>query len=342
MTSSIYTNPPVTIVGRAWIIVVAASILLGGCRARAANDLRPGRTDSSFRISVWNVAESSFVRRPEGFRRVLQATDADMFSFDEVGEHTTPEQLLGALRGLRGNADTTWHLSWGVGGDYQRTVIASRTPLEQVSEFSPLPFPENSGLVLDIAPDSLHARLRSDFARGVATNAAIVDVRGRRLLLVGLDLWARGNSPDSWEEMRRRVEAAAIRDAIANVLKRLESRHNKVSGVVVGGDMNLVAGRAPLDTLLAPESGRLTSLTLASAIHADGWSTWTWDGRGGPFHSARMDVVLYSDLTIRALRAGVVNWDNFPFAERAALGLTPAPVTGFSRHRPIVVDFEWR
>jgi len=326
----------------ACITVVAVSILAGGCQARAAHDLHPGGSAGRFRVSVWNVAESSFIRRPEGFRRILQATDADIFSFDEVGEHTTPDQLLGALRGLRGNADTVWHLSWGAGGDYQRTVIASRTQLEHVSEFSPLPFPRNSDLVLNKAPDSLHARLRSQFARGVATNAAVVEVRGRRLLLVGLDLWARGNSPDSWEETRRRVEAAAIRDAIALVLKRFESQHKEVNGIVVGGDMNLIAGRAPLDTLLALASGRFSSFTLAPAVHADGWSTWTWDGRGGPFHSARMDVVIFSDLTLRALSARVVNWDDFPSAERVALGLTPTPVVGLSRHRPVVVDFEWR
>ncbi|MEJ7760979.1 MAG: hypothetical protein WKF55_15470 [Gemmatimonadaceae bacterium] len=182
---------------------MAVSILVAGCQPRAAHELHPGGSAGRFRVSVWNVAESSFVRRPPVFRRILQATDADIFSFDEVGEH------------------------------------------------------------------SLHARLRSEFARGVATNAAVVEVRGRRLLLVGLDLWARGGSPDSSEETRRR-------------------------------------------------------------------------GRGGPFHSARMDVVIFSDLTLSALSARVVNWDDFPSAERVALGLTPTPVVGLSRHRPVVVDFEWR
>jgi len=326
---------------RALLVFVAALVVLDACRPHAHGDLRPDESNGSFRISVWNVAESSFIRRPEAFRRILQATDADIFSFDEVGENTTPDQLLTSLQGLRGNADTVWHLSWGSGGDYQRTVIASRTPLEQLPEFSPLPFPKNSDLILQKAPDSLHARLRSDFARGVATNASVIEVRGRRLLLVGLDLWARG-SPDSWEETRRRVEAAAIRDGVALVLKRLDAQHRAVSGVVIGGDMNLVAGRAPLDTLLTLVSGRFNSFTLAPAVHEGGWSTWTWDGRGGPFHSARMDVVVFSDLTLRSLSARIINWDDFPASERAALGLTPTPVAGLSRHRPVVVEFAWR
>ena len=122
MSSGCALRPSIT--GRsAWITVVAVSILVGGCQARTAHELHPGGSAGRFRVSVWNVAESSFVRRPEGFRRILQATDADVFSFDEVGEHTTPEQLLGALRGLRGNADTVWHLSWGAGGDYQLSLI---------------------------------------------------------------------------------------------------------------------------------------------------------------------------------------------------------------------------
>lgn len=327
---------------RAAIVAIVVAALVAGCHARAVHEPRPAAGPDRFRVSVWNVAESSFVRRPAAFRRILQATDADIFSFDEVGEHTTRDDLLRTLRGLRGDADTVWHLSWGAGGDYQRTVIAARTPLQELPEFSPLAFPASSDLVLRRAPDSLRARLQSDFARGVASNAAVVEVRGRRLLLVGLDLWARGNAPDSWEETRRRVEAAAIRDAIATVLARLASAHQDVQGVVVGGDMNLVAGRAPLDTLLALSPGGPRHLAVAPAVHADGWSTWTWDGRGGPFHSARMDVVLFSDATLRAPAGRIINWDGFPAAERTALGLTPAPVVGMSRHRPVVVDFEWR
>lgn len=141
-------------------VIAAASILVvGGCHSRVAHVPQPQSHDGRFRVGVWNVAESSFVRRPEAVRRVLQAADADVFSFDEVGEHTSPDQLLGTLRGLRGPADTTWHLSWGVGGDYQRTVIAARVPLEPVPEFAPLRFPDDAALVLRKAPDSLHARL---------------------------------------------------------------------------------------------------------------------------------------------------------------------------------------
>lgn len=327
---------------RACIMIVAVSLFAGGCQSRMHGNPQPGPSGEPFRVSVWNAAESSFVRRPDAFRRVLRETNADVFSFDEVGEHTSPDDLLRILRGLRGAADTTWHLSWGIGGDYQRTVIASRSPLEQVTEFSPLPFAASTDLVLSRAPDSLRARLQSDFGRGVATNAAVATVRGRRLLLVGLDLWARGNSPDSWEEARRRVEATTIRDAVGTVLARLTSQGRAVDGVVIGGDMNLVAGRAPLDTLLGLAAGRVGRLTLAPAVHADGWSTWTWDGRGGPFHSARMDVVLFSEQTLRVLGGRVVDWDTFPVAERAALGLLPAPAVGFSRHRPVVVELAWR
>lgn len=283
--------------GTSLISVVAFSFLMGGCQPRAVQDPGMGTSAGRFRVSVWNVAESSFVRRPEIFRRVLEATQADIFSFDEVGEHTTRDQLLGALRGLRGNADTVWPLSWGAGGDYQRTVIASRTPLERVHEFSPLAFPSNTSLILSKAPDSLQTRLRADFARGVATNAAVVEVRGRRLLLVGLDLWARGNSPDSWEEARRRVEAATIRDAMALVVERLQSEHKEVSGILVGGDMNLIAGRAPLDTLLTFAAGRFSGLTLAPAVHADGWSTLDMGrpGRSVPQRSDGRNYLQRSD-----------------------------------------------
>lgn len=108
---------------------LAVAVLAGGCRPRPVTELHRNAIDGRFRLGVWNVAESSFVRRPEAFRRILGETDADLFSLDEVGEHITPEQLRAVLHGLRGSSDTAWHLSWGVGGDYQRTVIASRSPL---------------------------------------------------------------------------------------------------------------------------------------------------------------------------------------------------------------------
>jgi hypothetical protein len=286
------------------------------------------------------VGDSSFVLHPAPFRGVLRAADADVLILDEVGGEIEPAELLPILRGLRGDADTVWHLSWGAGGDYQRTVIASREPLERLPEFSPLPFTATTQRVLDRAPDSLHAKLRRDFGRGVATNAAVVRSGGRRLLVVGVDLWARG-TPESWEEVRRRVEAATIRAAVGRVLARLASEGRAVDGVVLGGDMNLVAGRAPLDTLLASPGRGWQPLAIAPALHADGLSRWTWDGRGTPFHSRQMDLMLYSPEALSVDQARVFDSEQIPPAELARFGLAADASKTLSRHRPIVVSFRW-
>lgn len=294
----------------------------------------------AFRALVWNVGDSSFVLHPTTFRGVLRAADADVLILDEVGGEIEPAELIPILRGLRGGADTVWHLAWGAGGDYQRTVIASREPVEPLPEFSPLPFTRTRQRVFDRAPDSLHAKLRRDFDGGVATNAAVVRSGGRRLLVVGLDLWARG-TPGSWEEARRRVEAATIRDAVGRVLGRLSSEGRAVDGMVLGGDMNLVAGRAPLDTLTASPGAGWQPLAIAPALHADGLARWTWDGRGTVFHSSLMDLMLYSPEALSVERARVFDSEQMPPAELARFGLRADASKSLSRHRPVVVDFRW-
>jgi hypothetical protein len=315
-------------------------LLLTAACAPAAGGRPSAAPPPAFRALVWNVGDSSFVLHPGIFRGVLRAADADVLILDEVGGEIEPAELIPILRGLRGEADTVWHLAWGVGGDYQRTVIASREPVEPLPEFSPLPFTRTTQRVFDRAPDSLHAKLRQDFDRGVATNGAVVRSGGRRLLVVGVDLWARG-TPDSWEETRRRVEAATIRDAVGRVLARLSSEGRAVDGVVLGGDMNLVAGRAPLDTLTASPGAGWQPLAIAPALHADGLSRWTWDGRGTVFHSRQMDLMLYSPEALAVEQAHVFDSEQMPPAELARFGLNADASKSLSRHRPVVVDFRW-
>jgi len=314
--------------------------LLSACVHGIAHPPRPTEEGAAFRVVTWNVAESSFVRRPEVFHALLRSVDADVFVLDEVGGETAPVQLLQVLRGLRSEADTVWHLAWGRGGDYQRTVIASRTPVEPLPEFAPLAFPDAAARILERAPDSLRPALRRGFSLGVAANGAVVRVGQRRVLVAGVDLWARGGV-DSWEEMRRRVEAAAIRDGVRRALTRLEAQGRPVDAVVVGGDMNLISGRAPLDTLLAPPGTGWNALALAPAVHADQWSVWTWDGRRTPFASQRMDVLLYSPDALVVTAARVVDSEAMTPDALARAGLRADASASLSRHRPIVVDFAW-
>jgi len=324
---------PLSCVGILALLAAACAPTAGGSPSAAP--------PPAFRALVWNVGDSSFVLHPATFRGVLRAADPDVLILDEVGGEIEPAELLPILRGLRGGADTVWHLAWGAGGDYQRTVVASREPVEPLPEFSPLPFTRITQRVFDRAPDSLHAKLRRDFELGVAANAAVVRSGGRRLLVVGVDLWARG-TPESWEEARRRVEAATIREAVDRVLARLASEGRAVDGVVLGGDLNLVAGRAPLDTLLASPGAGWQPLDIAPALHADGLSRWTWDGRGTRFHSRQMDLMLYSPEALSVDQARVFDSEQMPAVELARFGLSAEASNSLSRHRPVIVDFRWR
>lgn len=144
-----------------------------------------------FRVSSWNVAESSFVRHPDTFRSVLRIVDADLFLFDEVGDEIDAAELTHVLHGLRNASDTVWHFAWGEGGEYQRGVIASHTPVERVPEFAPLRYPRSIGPIVARETDTKRAALQRNVDGGVGANAAIVTQNERRLLLVTVDLWAR-------------------------------------------------------------------------------------------------------------------------------------------------------
>jgi hypothetical protein len=98
----------------------------------------------------------------------------------------------------------------------------------------------------------------------------------------------------------------------------------------------------PLDTILAaiPDPHYLP-FRDADAVHADGWSTWTWDGRGTPFNGGRLDVMTYSG-TLRQLSGTVWNTETMHPDTLRRHGLEPGTSQSINRHRPVVVDFTWR
>jgi hypothetical protein len=128
-----------------------------------------------------------------------------------------------------------------------------------------------------------------------------------------------------------------VRDRIRSVVARV-----RPAGVVTAGDMNLVGGRAPLDTLLtAVHDPALGTLRRADAVQADGWTDWTWDGRGTPFNGGRLDNVTYSTGSLDLVRARIWNTEVMDSDTLRAYGLTPETSASIGRHRPVVVDLRF-
>lgn len=129
--------------------------------------------------------------------------------------------------------------------------------------------------------------------------------------------------------------------------------------LVMLGDLNLVGGTGPLDTLRtgdiddeaawgpdAPPDGDGTALLDVRPRHnGDGERTWTWRWDGSGFNPGRIDCVLASDSVLEVVGAAALNTTSLSPTQLAALGLDVLDV-GKSRvgggwvldHLPLVVD----
>jgi endonuclease/exonuclease/phosphatase family metal-dependent hydrolase len=154
--------------------------------------------------------------------------------------------------------------------------------------------------------------------------------------VVVADLQCCGGSADGWQEQRRRVEARIIHRAIRLALVR-----GTVSGVVLGADLNLVTGGAPLDTLLQPLDRIQGALAATAPKHLTGSQDWTWRGVDSPFPPSRLDYVLYSARTLLVRRSFVLETEDLTPDHHRGLGIDASTSQHLSDHRPVIVDFAW-
>lgn len=316
-----------------WALLVArwliASAVTGDPLARA-----PG---SAFRVLSWNVNRTAHVAHRGEFRALVRAVDPDLLLLSEVAETTSVTDVRAALQGLRDPADTVWRITFGRGGGYQRGVVAARAPVVVLPELDSLPYPAAAiAQLVAVIPDSAtQGALRANLAQAVGVHAAVVAMGERHLLAVVSDFQCCGTA-GGWQEQRRRREAALIRNALRAGVRRVPA-----DGIVFGADLNLVAGSAPLDSLLHPLGGRHGGLAPTAPKHVASSQDWTWDGRGTPYPSSRLDYVLYGPRTLRVTRAFILDTEDLDPAQLARHGLTASTSARLSDHRPVIVDFAW-
>ena len=294
----------------------------------------PGTT---FRILSWNINRVAHVAHQSDFRTMMRAIDPDVLLLSEVAETTSVADVYAALRGLRDPTDTAWQITFGRGGGYQRGVVAARAPVTAVPELDSIPYPADAvaDLVARMSDTAAQRQMRANLAEAVGAHGGVVRVKGRFLLAVVSDFQCCGTA-GGWEEQRRRREAAVIRDAVRAAVRRVP-----VDAVVLGADLNLVTGGAPLDSLLRPIDRQHGSFTATAPKHVAGALDWTWDGRGTPFPSSRLDYVLYSARTLLVLRSFVFDTEDLNPEQLARHGLGAGTSARLSDHRPVVVDFTW-
>jgi hypothetical protein len=176
-------------------------------------------------------------------------------------------------------------------------------------------------------------------SRGVPAFGVAASLDNNVVLLVPLTLRAGGDRPDSRGWVQRKMEAAAVRSAVAAAVAA-----SRPAGILVGGDLNLYGEREPLTIL---ESGLDLDGSGAAAVEAldlDGRSNMTYpSGAEWPWQQ-RLDWLLYSDSSLEPVRAFV-----FDSAKLAPYWLTVYGLSvndsernSTSDHLPLVVDFRWR
>lgn len=304
----------------------------GGPRAAGASAVaRPGGTH--LRVLAWNVGTGGIVRAPEPYQRILRALDADVLLLDELTPSMDAEGLEAFLEGV--DPGVGWSVVVGTGGGRQRTAVASRFPLEPHPLLERVDYPDS---IRDLVGLPMSRQLARDLegarAEAIPTVGAVTFVRGRSVLLVPVDLFCCGRvgSPDD----RGRIMAAdAIRGAVARALAA-----GGIDGVVIGGDLNLVGSRTPLDLLrqgLDPAGGNLVS---AATPRLDGASNTTWRNPG-PFPPGKLDYLLASPSLFGFVRSFAFDPADLTPVARRELGLLDddGEVTD---HLPVVVDLQLR
>jgi len=317
-----------------WIACTGLALLVAACSQTGAD-----RREGAVRILAWNISDDAFVRNPDAFAALVQRAGADVLLLDEVAPSTNEAQLREALVELAPEDGNGWYIDFGTSGGRQRGVVASRMPLERVPEFADMVlYPERDRQRLrERMIDAKQFRPNYSMDGGIPVHAVIVLAGERRLLVVATDLQCCGDDPGGWQEDRRRVEAAEIRQRIRQVLER-----TSVDGIVVAGDFNAVSTPLPLILASGPYPPPHAGLIAAELRHLDGLETWTNAPRGNRFPNQALDFMLYSPQTLELRDGYVLDTADLAPEELDRLGLEPESARNLSSHRPLVGEFVWR
>lgn len=294
--------------------------------------------NENIRILSWNISGDAYVAEPVEFGALLRWGDPDVVLLDEVSPTADESQLKKALTALQPGDHAAWNINFGQSGGRQRNVIASRAPQEPLPEFSGIvPYPgEGRQRVLAMVPPEKRSVVVRSMDAGIPVNGAVIRFGDRRLLVLVTDMQCCGDGPDSWEELRRRVEATEMRRLITQILK-----HTKVDGIVFAGDFNLVESTFGMALLTGPYPAPHSALIPAENYHPDGVATWTWDGRGMPFPSNVLDYQLYGPAGLEMRSGFILKTERLAPEVLDRYGLEKDTVRRTGRHRPLIVEYRW-
>jgi len=183
----------------------------------------PTKPNDAVRVLAYNVERGNPLQAPEPFARIIRVLDPDVLLFQEWDDESADGSALQAWLTAHVDDSVEWQVlkgeAWGV-------AVASKHPL--------------SGLTPMDVPNPVNARNALRFVGGlVQTPHGPLAVGSTHLKCCG--------TKGSREDRQRTAEATVIAEMLAAALD--EGPGSEAWGVVIGGDMNLVGSRPPLDAI---------------------------------------------------------------------------------------------
>lgn len=281
----------------------------GQASGRLGAALLPAKATGAVRVMTWNIERSSPAKNPQPFRRVIQAVQPDVILFQEWDTGSATDVLA-------------WMTQW-ISGDAEWHVVKAQGDLT------------NGGGVAIVSKFELSPQLASP-PLGGAGGSPVRFVSARAagpsgdLLLGSAHLKCCGHK-DSPEDQKRLAEAETINKGFLF--------EGAPAYRIITGDMNLVGSQPPLDHLRAKLDVDGSDLELAPARVLGDTTMTTWSKNGDEFGPGRLDYVLFSDSTLEALQAFVINTRHLTDEALARLGVERTD-SDASDHMPVVVDFK--
>jgi endonuclease/exonuclease/phosphatase family metal-dependent hydrolase len=284
----------------------------------------------SYNIHLDDIFPNDNPTQAAKFARVMQALMPDVINLQEIYNHTAAQtaSLMDSILPLAGGATWYAHQSFD-------NVLVSKYPLLMMATDT-IPDPPSTSYAMALVnlPDT---EFDVDF--------------------YFMNSHFKCCSDQGFEEDRRRQQA----DALVNWMRdaRTPGGHVNLSAgtpMAVVGDLNVVQGLTPLNTLLtgditnesvfgpdSPPDWDGTSLADAHPVH-NGSGSIDWTYRSGSFTPSRLDYILYTDSDLRMANNYVLNTVSMSPDDRAATGLQQYDVTITTTnydHLPVVVDFRF-
>jgi len=295
---------------------------------RVADDLGlatravPVQQAGTVRVLSFNVLRAKPAREPEAFARLIAALAPDVILFQEFDGLDAAE--LGDW--LDEHVGTLEAPGGGDRGAGSWAAVALPDHGVAVATPHPIARPFDEPVTLE-GPSG-----RERTARAVS---AVIDTPLGPILATSLHLKCCG-SADSREDRIRMAEAEAINAAFARLLD--ESAGDGVPALrVIGGDVNLVGTRPPLDRIGVGLDVDGSDLSTVEARVLGDRAYYTWSDPDSAFSPGRLDWILYADAGAAVTNAFVLDLGRLTRRSVEAAGLDPTD-TAASDHLPLVVD----